>query len=60
MTEITRRKNLLDTVGHYARPDILRLRLDSKPRAVVEEMAPGWKDPLDKERPDGNDTHEID
>ena len=47
LSEITRRKNLLDTVGHYARPDILRLRLDSRPRAVVEEMAPGWEDPLD-------------
>jgi aliphatic nitrilase len=38
LSEIIRQKSLLDTVGHYARPDILRLRLDGRPRAVVEEM----------------------
>jgi aliphatic nitrilase len=45
LSEITRQKNLLDTVGHYARPDILQLRLDSTPRRVVEEMAGASGDP---------------
>jgi len=46
LSEITRQKHLLDTVGHYARPDILRLRLDSTPRRIVEEMAAGPGEPL--------------
>jgi aliphatic nitrilase len=36
---IGRQKTLLDTAGHYARPDILRLKLDSTPRTNVEEMS---------------------
>lgn len=35
---ITRQKNVLDTVGHYSRPDILRLLIDRSPHPVVEEM----------------------
>ena len=54
LSEITRQKSLLDTVGHYARPDILRLRLDSAPRQVVEEMPLGLGDPLGEERPGGD------
>ena len=54
--DITRRKSLLDTVGHYARPDIVRLRLDRRPRHVVEEMALGLEDQLNEDRPDGDAT----
>jgi hypothetical protein len=54
LSEISRQKNLLDTVGHYARPDILRLRLDSAPRRVVEEMAAGLGDPLGEDELDGD------
>jgi aliphatic nitrilase len=54
LSDITRQKHLLDTVGHYARPDILRLRLDSTPRRVVEEMASGSGDPPVEDRPDAN------
>jgi aliphatic nitrilase len=35
---IIRQKNVLDTAGHYARPDILRLRIDRSVHAIVEEM----------------------
>ena len=45
LSEIKRQKHLLDTVGHYARPDILRLWLDSTPRQVVEKMTGSLGDP---------------
>jgi aliphatic nitrilase len=33
---ITKRKRMMDSVGHYARPDLLRLRLNAEPWSVVE------------------------
>jgi nitrilase len=38
LSAIIRRKNLLDTAGHYSRPDILTLKLDSRPKHNVEQM----------------------
>lgn len=35
-----RTKNVLDTAGHYSRPDILRLVLDGTERTVMDEIAP--------------------
>jgi aliphatic nitrilase len=35
-----RTKNILDTAGHYSRPDILRLILDSTERTVMDEISP--------------------
>jgi aliphatic nitrilase len=36
---IVRQKNVLDTDGHYSRPDILRLMLGRFSHRVVEKMA---------------------
>lgn len=33
-----RQKNLLDTVGHYSRPDILRLKVNRSPWRVIEDV----------------------
>ncbi|MEA5449935.1 Nit6803 family nitrilase [Leptolyngbya sp. CCNP1308] len=36
---ITKRKRMMDSVGHYARPDLLRLKVNAEPWAVVETPA---------------------
>ena len=43
---ITRQKRTLDTVGHYARSDILQLKLDSTARSVMEETTANFEEVL--------------
>lgn len=35
---ITKRKRMMDSVGHYARPDLLQLQLNQEPYRVTEPM----------------------
>ncbi|MFM7529577.1 MAG: aliphatic nitrilase, partial [Nodosilinea sp.] len=42
---ITKRKRMMDAVGHYARPDLLQLQLNPRPWSVVGGGSP--TDPAD-------------
>ncbi|MCP4757574.1 MAG: aliphatic nitrilase [Proteobacteria bacterium] len=53
LKSIVRQKNTLDTVGHYARPDILQLKLDSTPRDVMEETGAEFEE-LPEEKEESN------
>ncbi|PZV17259.1 MAG: Nit6803 family nitriliase [Leptolyngbya sp.] len=43
---ITKRKRMMDSVGHYARPDLLRLKVNAEPWSVVETPAAREVSPL--------------
>ncbi len=38
---VTKRKRMMDSVGHYARPELLRLLLDDRPAKPMQTMQPG-------------------
>ncbi len=39
MSLITKRKRMMDSVGHYARPELLSLNINERPAAVITPMA---------------------
>jgi nitrilase len=39
MSLIIKRKRMMDSVGHYARPELLQLKLDNRPTAAMQSMA---------------------
>ena len=43
LSSIVRQKNILDTAGHYSRPDIFRLGIDRSERNVVVDMKPKFE-----------------
>jgi nitrilase len=47
LSSIVRQKNVLDTAGHYSRPDILRLNLDRSEHKIMASMVPKFDDPED-------------
>ena len=40
MRLITKRKRMMDSVGHYARPELLRLVQDARPQRPLEQILP--------------------
>ncbi len=52
---ITKRKRMMDSVGHYARPELLSLNLDDRPTAPLHRAAPAFPFPFGSE-PDEADA----
>ena len=56
---IVKRKRMMDSVGHYARPELLKLILDNRPARPMEtETGPSLVSVSDS--PDGSMSHETD
>jgi aliphatic nitrilase len=45
MALITKRKRMMDSVGHYSRPELLSLLIDRTPRAPITTMAQPAREP---------------
>ncbi len=59
MSLIVKRKRMMDSVGHYARPELLKLVLDSRPARPMEiETAPRLG--TQRESLNGSTSHEAD
>jgi len=53
---ITKRKRMMDSVGHYARPELLSLRLDNRPARPMTAVHPATPSPLAEEHTDHDDA----
>lgn len=40
MSLITKRKRMMDSVGHYSRPELLSLLIDKEPKSLIKEREP--------------------
>ena len=56
---IVKRKRMMDSVGHYARPELLKLILDNRPARPMEIETRPWLVSV-SEPPDGSMSHESD
>jgi aliphatic nitrilase len=46
MSLITKRKRMMDSVGHYARPELLRLAIDARPAATTQGLTEPVTEPV--------------
>ena len=56
---IVKRKRMMDSVGHYARPELLKLILDNRPARPMETETRPWLVSV-SEPPDGSMSYESD
>jgi len=56
---ITKRKRMMDSVGHYSRPDLLGLRLNATPAVHVSAMGPIPEAPATSLRPEIEEVSHV-
>jgi aliphatic nitrilase len=56
---VTKRKRMMDSVGHYARPELLSLVLDNRPTAPMRTVEAFPPSPLPGSRPDESIVRET-
>lgn len=58
MALVTKRKRMMDSVGHYARPELLSLHLDDRPKPAIHRASPAAHS--DREFPYATETQHPD
>jgi aliphatic nitrilase len=58
MSLIVKRKRMMDSVGHYARPELLSVTLDPRPKAPLS-FEPSAPIPMEARRSGDGDPHEL-
>ncbi|MDQ1155871.1 nitrilase [Sphingomonas sp. SORGH_AS 950] len=62
---VTKRKRMMDSVGHYARPELLSLHLDDRPKPAIQRTCPAalhereTPHAIDAQHHDGHDDRQA-